>query len=306
MITLKKGSSGNIVKAIQYFLEIDPDGKFGNITKEKVTEFQKKKGLIADGIIGAATYTAIISEFPTVRIGSTGKYVYMIESILETMKLDGKFTNGEESSVKAFQAANGLSIDGIVGKNTLSALFGMCDSSVVPKDDHDKKKPVDYKQYDSRWGKKIYSTHNDPKQTYSASACGPTSMADIIATVCDPSVTPPDMGALAISLGDRSWDNGTNWTFFKHVFERYSQFKKFVQTKSFETMRSCLNTGGYVVVSFGPGSKSKWTKGGHFCCLWKDDGKYIYVNDPASASSSRAKGTYAEVQDAAKQYFCFW
>jgi hypothetical protein len=44
----------------------------------------------------------------------------------------------------------------------------------------------------------------------------------------------------------------------------------------------------------------------HFCCLWKDDGKYIYVNDPASASSSRAKGTYDEVKAAAKQYFCFY
>jgi len=68
-------------------------------------------------------------------------------------------------------------------------------------------------------------------------------------------------------------------------------------------MQGCLAAGGYVVVSFRP---SKWTKGGHYCVLWKDDGKTIYVNDPASSSSARAKGTYKEVKDAAKQYFCFW
>lgn len=68
-------------------------------------------------------------------------------------------------------------------------------------------------------------------------------------------------------------------------------------------MQGCLADGGYVVVSFRP---SKWTKGGHYCVLWKDDGKTIYVNDPASASSRRAKGTYSEVKAAAKQYFCFW
>ena len=62
-------------------------------------------------------------------------------------------------------------------------------------------------------------------------------------------------------------------------------------------MQGCLAAGGYVVVSFAP---SKWTSGGHYCVLWKDDGKTIYVNDPASSSSSRAKGTYSEVKKAAK------
>jgi len=68
-------------------------------------------------------------------------------------------------------------------------------------------------------------------------------------------------------------------------------------------MQACLAEGGYVVVNV---KKSKWTTGGHYIVFWKDDGKYIYVNDPASAKSERAKGTYSEVKAAAHQYYCFW
>ena len=44
----------------------------------------------------------------------------------------------------------------------------------------------------------------------------------------------------------------------------------------------------------------------HFCCIWKWDGKYFYINDPASAASSRAKGTESEVTKARKQFFIFY
>lgn len=127
-------------------------------------------------------------------------------------------------------------------------------------------------------------------------------MADIIATWYDKNFTPKEACALAVENGYRTYNSGTAWGYFKFIANRY-KVSKFVQTKSFATMQGCLAAGGYVVVSFAP---SKWTKGGHYCVLWKDDGKTIYVNDPASSSSSRAKGTYSEVKNAAKQYFCFW
>ena len=127
-------------------------------------------------------------------------------------------------------------------------------------------------------------------------------MADIVATWWDKKITPVELCALSVKHGFRTTNSGTSWSFFQFIGQQY-HCSKFVQTSSFATMQNCLATGGYVVVSF---KKSKWTNGGHFCCLWKDDGKYIYVNDPASASSSRAKGTYSEVKAAAKQYFCFW
>jgi len=127
-------------------------------------------------------------------------------------------------------------------------------------------------------------------------------MADIVATWWDKNFTPKEACELAVKNGYRTYNSGTAWGYFKFMAQRY-KCSKFIQTSSFATMQGCLADGGYVVVSFRP---SKWTKGGHYCCLWKDDGKTIYVNDPASSSSARAKGTYKEVKNAAKQYFCFW
>lgn len=261
MILLKKGSKGPLVKALQYIIGVDADGAFGKDTYNALKEYQRIHHLVADGICGEATYDCIVDNMQTLRIGSSGPYVQAVEVLLDTLTCDGLYTADEEQHVKTYQSAKGLAVDGIVGKNTMRYLLGIIDSSNIVSST-DKLKPVDYKQYDSRWGKKIYSTHNDPKQTYAASACGPTSMADLCATFIDPSITPVTMGELALKLKCRTYDNGTAWSFFKKVFETYPQFKKFIQTSSFETMRACLNDGGYAIVTFGPGSKAKWTTGG--------------------------------------------
>lgn len=56
MNTLKLGSKGNEVKALQGKLNLIEDGIFGPITEEAVKDFQKKNGLIADGIVGPKTW----------------------------------------------------------------------------------------------------------------------------------------------------------------------------------------------------------------------------------------------------------
>lgn len=53
---LRKGSRGNLVKAIQVNLGVATDGSFGNITDRAVRNFQKRKGLSIDGIVGENTY----------------------------------------------------------------------------------------------------------------------------------------------------------------------------------------------------------------------------------------------------------
>ena len=53
---LKKGSRGKEVKQLQEFLEIKADGIFGEGTKKAVQEFQNANGLVADGIVGPATW----------------------------------------------------------------------------------------------------------------------------------------------------------------------------------------------------------------------------------------------------------
>ena len=64
-MTYKRGSRGEIVRQIQKALagaglRVIVDGNFGTITEEAVREFQKKKGLTPDGIVGTATLALLI------------------------------------------------------------------------------------------------------------------------------------------------------------------------------------------------------------------------------------------------------
>lgn len=64
-MTYKKGSRGEMVRQIQKALagaglRVIVDGNFGPITEEAVKEFQIKKGLKADGIVGPATLAKLI------------------------------------------------------------------------------------------------------------------------------------------------------------------------------------------------------------------------------------------------------
>lgn len=59
MTTLKRGSRGSEVKTLQGKLNLMADGIFGPLTEEAVKEFQKCKGLTADGVVGAQTWAAL-------------------------------------------------------------------------------------------------------------------------------------------------------------------------------------------------------------------------------------------------------
>ena len=44
----------------------------------------------------------------------------------------------------------------------------------------------------------------------------------------------------------------------------------------------------------------------HYCCIWGYSGDTFYINDPASSSSSRAKGTKTEIMNTRKGFYLFW
>ena len=58
--TLKIGSKGNITKLLQERLNISADGIFGVGTKSRVINYQKSKGLVADGIVGRNTWRKLL------------------------------------------------------------------------------------------------------------------------------------------------------------------------------------------------------------------------------------------------------
>ena len=114
----------------RYRLNIAVDNIYGNETKRALvkglqTELNKQynRGLAVDGIFGANTYNACIN----VRKGAEGNITYLIQAMLVChsfdIDADGIFGPATETAVREFQKRNGLSADGIVGKNTFNKLF---------------------------------------------------------------------------------------------------------------------------------------------------------------------------------------
>jgi len=56
--TLRRGDKGEDVAAFQKALKLKPDGVFSGHTEATVRAFQRKKGLVADGIVGPKTWAA--------------------------------------------------------------------------------------------------------------------------------------------------------------------------------------------------------------------------------------------------------
>ena len=114
----------------KYGLSIAVDNIYGNETKKALvkglqTELNKQygRGLAVDGIFGTNTYNSCIN----VRKGAVGNITYLIQAMLLChsfdIDADGIFGPATESAVREFQSRNGLSQDGIVGKNTFNKLF---------------------------------------------------------------------------------------------------------------------------------------------------------------------------------------
>ena len=144
---LKEGMSHNDVKELQdllkskgYFTYHTSTGYFGSITKDALIRFQKANNLPATGIADLATIQALkgtqnttatvsgnLNVNQVLRIGSRGEQVRLLQNRLKqagyhTGAVDGIYGPQTAESVRRFQKAKGLLVDGIAGKQTLTAL----------------------------------------------------------------------------------------------------------------------------------------------------------------------------------------
>lgn len=132
---IKSGSRGNFVFLLQFILNnqyganLSVDGIFGNNTRNAVLKFQQENSLSADGIVGPNTWKTLLTlpAYPLLREGSRGAYVTLLQQLLESNlypvgNIDGIFGSRTLSAVRAFQRDNSLTVDGLVGPNTWSAL----------------------------------------------------------------------------------------------------------------------------------------------------------------------------------------
>ena len=128
---LKKGSKGPRVRQAQRWLGIHADGIFGKGTRRAVKAFQRRHNLIADGVVGPATWAALRraahSRRTTSRRTSSGGHaskrgrVRLLQRRLG-IAVDGVFGPATQAAVRRFQRRHGLTPDGIVGPATWRAL----------------------------------------------------------------------------------------------------------------------------------------------------------------------------------------
>ncbi len=149
---LKRGSRGNDVKAMQYFLafvayfndripNIAVDGIFGPATEEAVKAFQREYGLTVDGIVGRNTwnrlldaYYATLDSLPdeyrsyssflypgyTLSTGTSGNAVTQLQTFLRVIAQNNK-------------AVPMVTVDGIFGNQTKNAVIAVQKLAGIPQ-----------------------------------------------------------------------------------------------------------------------------------------------------------------------------
>ena len=134
---VQNGSQGHPIRTLQFLLRahghnLNVDGMFGPATEAAVKAFQTSKGMTADGIMSAQTWSSLIIQ---VKKGSSGDAVRGVQEEFQFragepgkgLKVDGIFGPQTDSTVRGFQHALSLDVpsvvvDGIVGPVTWQAL----------------------------------------------------------------------------------------------------------------------------------------------------------------------------------------
>ena len=150
--TLRIGMEGNDVYGMQLrlidlrYLNGVADGVFGPETEAALIAFQRNNGLTPDGVAGSGTQSRLVRNatpaapkpaatatprpgaYVTLREGDSGQYVYDLQERLYDLgyyngRIDGRFGPNTTAALVTFQAANGLTADGIAGTASQTKLF---------------------------------------------------------------------------------------------------------------------------------------------------------------------------------------
>lgn len=129
---LRRGSTGRMVRYLQFLLKTNGyavgnvDGVFGANTQAAVRAFQQANGLDPDGVVGRQTWYMLNNFTPEARVIRRGNYGAAVRYLQRKLysklynvgPIDGIFGAQTERAVREFQQENGLTTDGVVGKNT--------------------------------------------------------------------------------------------------------------------------------------------------------------------------------------------
>lgn len=144
--TVRKSTADRIIiRRMQALLntyeeKLNCDGVWGSKTEAALKDFQRDHNLTADGICGPLTWEALLNEseqeeeleyvfYRNMRKGDRGDDVALLQIMLNDQGFnagepDGIFGSKTENAVKAAQKKHHLTVDGIAGRNTITALGG--------------------------------------------------------------------------------------------------------------------------------------------------------------------------------------
>ena len=125
-----------------------------------VLQFQKDHNLTADGMIGSATKNLLLggtsgtgTVSSTLKLGSNGSLTRYLQRLLNELgyqtPIDGIFSQETKNAAIAFQKANGLDADGIVGGGTWTKLF---EEYQINPSGNDVEKLIAVAEHELAWG----------------------------------------------------------------------------------------------------------------------------------------------------------
>ena len=121
--TLQNGSKGTEVKKLQqqlkklgYYNE-EITGYFGPVTETSVKLFQKKSGIIADGVVGSSTNKRLFEQSGKTAVLTESEKIKKVQQSLIKLKLykgkaDGIYGSGTIAAIKQFQTNKQLEVTG--------------------------------------------------------------------------------------------------------------------------------------------------------------------------------------------------
>lgn len=169
-------------------------------------------------------------------------------------------------------------------------------------------KPVDYKQYDSKWGALPYAVDGE-SSTIKSAGCGPTALANVLAAIVSPYIDPVTLASWARMKNYKVKASGTSYSFFVPCAAAYGVNVRRINTTNIYGKSTSqyhaqilaeLQAGNWVIACMGKGN---WTNSGHYVTVYGFQGGNVYINDPGSSKAGRACNTWELFKSQVKFYW---
>ncbi|ELP88904.1 hypothetical protein EIN_476160 [Entamoeba invadens IP1] len=308
----------NAVKQFQQKYGLAVDGKVGPQTISKLESLTKNSSS-ANTQVAQPKYSAQVKHAQEMLIklgyncGPDGADGYAgvntVNAVKQFQKKYNLMVDGEigPQTISKLESLTGMTTQTSTGKGGSPHLTHMTTNRVADSPNHPVCKSqnrcyeeVFYLQCDSRWATHMYSGSKNKNKNVCNGGCGPTSMAMVIATLVDGSVTPNVISDFSMNNGWKDDDVGTYWSLFPAAAKKYGLHYETVHC-NMDRMRTLVNAGGLAVTSMGP---PVWTKYGHFISVNSFDGDYVWAHDPYYHGVQSQK--VSEFKSQCKEGWVFW